>query len=188
MTALLASLALALAGGGHRVGAYRHGDTVSVLKRSQYKGYRTEWSELLGRDAPRFGVDRTVQLNPTNTAQVYDTNEEFKIEFAFDHDRLLTSWITFFDGRGNYLNYIEFDFVFSGDHIRSVRWVTDYHEDGREKPDKVFLRYHWHEFVETDAASGLDFLMIVGTVLAWASAVLAVFGLDRFKKAAAKSA
>ena len=26
--------------------AYRHGDPVNALKRSQYKGYRTEWSAM----------------------------------------------------------------------------------------------------------------------------------------------
>jgi hypothetical protein len=42
--------------------AYRHGDSIPVLKRSQYQGYRTEWSDLLSKDTPRFGITRYVYL------------------------------------------------------------------------------------------------------------------------------
>ena len=78
---------------------------------------------------------------------------------------------------------------YAGDHIRSVTWVTDYHgeENNAQKPDHIYVRYHWHEFVETDTAFGLDFLLIVSTVVAWACAVLVVCNFDRVKKSAIKA-
>lgn len=57
--------------------AYRHGDVVSMMKRSQYKQVllqhwpfltwhlqmRTDFSEMSHKDAPRFGVESTIKLN-----------------------------------------------------------------------------------------------------------------------------
>jgi len=170
--------------------AYMHGDTVSMLQRTQYKNYRSEWIDVLGKEAPKFGMDRTVKIHAGDPAQAYDTTEELKLMFSFDHDRHLTSWITVMDGKGNYLNYVEIDFTYSGDYIRSIKWVADYHENTEmnTRPDFVFLRFHWHEFSDTDVASGVDFLLVVGTVVGWLCAILVVCNLDSVRRVTAKTA
>lgn len=154
--------------------AYGHGDAVSALKRTLYSGYRSEYSEVRERAAPRFAMDRTVRLSPGDPAKVYDPQEPFKMSFSFDHDRFLTPWVTVNDGRGVYLRYLTFEFEYAGDHIRSMRWTSEYQPPSRrgQRPENVIVRYHWKEYVERDTAFGFDVLMGVACLAAWSSAVL----------------
>jgi hypothetical protein len=184
--ALLLALALAARG----VDAYHYGDAVPTLRRTQYRQYRSEWGEMLARESPHFGVDRTVKVSPVSTAKIYDSTEELKISFSFDHDRFLTPWITVTDGRGSYLHYVEFDFFYSGDTVHQLKWKLDY--QGAElhgvKPEFIFIRYHWHQQSSVDPALGMTALLIFSTAVVWLSAVLVILGLDRVKKSAFKVA
>ncbi|GAB5366688.1 hypothetical protein AAMO2058_001165100 [Amorphochlora amoebiformis] len=110
--------------------AYRHGDHVTLLKRVQYKGMRTAWSEMEGSLTPYFGVERTIPIDPIfdiqkTTASQYKTHDPLKIKFSFVNDRFLTPWLTITDGRGHYIHNIYFTFLYSGHHIKRVKVDTD---------------------------------------------------------------
>jgi len=177
---LIACVVTSLAPG---VNGYAYGDHVNMLKMTQYRGYRTAWTELVSRYTPRFGMDRTVKLHAMSSSKTYSAFEEFKISFAFDHENFLTSWITITDGKGHFLNYIEIDFIYAGDHIQSVKWQAVYYEDEHkgDRSDYVFIRYHWKELVESDAATGLNVLLIASLIVAYTCGAMIVIGFDKKK-------
>lgn len=70
---------------------FHRGDYVQTSRRGQFHGQRTSWHDLQGRHCPRFGIDATVAV-PLPKPKAYDQLEEYKIQLAFDHERLLTSW------------------------------------------------------------------------------------------------
>mmetsp|Transcript_41974 Transcript_41974/g.67512 ORF Transcript_41974/g.67512 Transcript_41974/m.67512 type:complete len:215 (-) Transcript_41974:1723-2367(-) len=156
--------------------SYRHGDLVTVLKRSQYQGMKTAWSEMNGNLAPHFAVDRTIRIDPMfeiqkQTASQYKTHDAFKISFSFINERFITPWLTVTDGRGHYLHNIYFTFVYAGHHLKSVRVDSDYHPDESLKvpPDHVNLIYRWETDVEVDTHTGfttLTALTCLGTLTA----------------------
>mmetsp|Transcript_1211 Transcript_1211/g.2784 ORF Transcript_1211/g.2784 Transcript_1211/m.2784 type:complete len:201 (+) Transcript_1211:47-649(+) len=154
---------------------YRHGDHVTLLKRSQYEGLKTAWSEIGGNHSPHFGIDRTVRLDPmfdiqTRTGDQYKTDQAYKIAFSFVNDRFLSPWITVTDGKGHYLKNIFFTFRYSGHHIKGVDVDSDYHTQ-KIPPKHVHLVYHWEEDVDTNSELGfltLASLALLGTVVACA--------------------
>lgn len=153
--------------------AYKKGDIVSVMKRTQYMGYRTAWSELLGSDAPRFGIARTVVLQPVPVTSEFANEEAIKISFSFDQDRFLTNWITVTDGRAHFLAAITFTFSVTPDHIVGLRTETAYHDDKlTARPETVHVHYRFEQVATTDAALGLDFLVVAGSVAAWSVGLL----------------
>ena len=140
------------------------------------------------QDIPRFGIDRTIRLVPADAQRIYESDQPFKLSFSFDHDRFLSTWITVNDGAGNYLHYIEFEFVYSGDHIQQLKWSVAYQVPDRKgvKPEHIFLRYRWVPFVETDAALGLDTLFLVASLTAWGVILMVLFRMDKVKRSDAK--
>mmetsp|Transcript_5562 Transcript_5562/g.7406 ORF Transcript_5562/g.7406 Transcript_5562/m.7406 type:complete len:215 (-) Transcript_5562:246-890(-) len=164
-----------------RTYSYRHGDLVTVLKRSQYQGMKTAWSEMNGNLAPHFAVDRTIRIDPMfeiqkKTASQYKTHDTFKISFSFINERFITPWLTVTDGRGHYLHNIYFTFVYDGHHLKSVRVDSDYHPDEALKvpPDHVNLVYRWETDVEVDTHTGfttLTAMTSLGTLAALALVV-----------------
>jgi hypothetical protein len=83
--ALLATIAVCSA----RV--YHTNDVVPSLRKSQYRGYRTAWSEMLHHEAPRFAQDRTVSLLLKSASEMQLASEdEFKVMLAFDDESFLT--------------------------------------------------------------------------------------------------
>lgn len=74
-------------------GDFHSGDFVQTSRRSQFHSQRTSWHDLQGRHCPRFNVDATVAV-PIPKPKDYDQLDEYKIQFAFDHERLFSSWLT----------------------------------------------------------------------------------------------
>eukprot|EP01006_Ploeotia_vitrea_P011637 TRINITY_DN30934_c0_g2_i1.p2 TRINITY_DN30934_c0_g2~~TRINITY_DN30934_c0_g2_i1.p2 ORF type:complete len:202 (-),score=69.10 TRINITY_DN30934_c0_g2_i1:120-701(-) len=169
--------------------AYHRGDPVSVLQRSQYKGYRTEWAELMAKHAPRFAIDRTIKYNPVDSTKKYKSDQEYKIQLSVDDDRFLTSWISVNSGHGDYLRHLELELIYSGPNIINVKWHVDYH--GRDlhgdRPDYIYVQYHWSEYSEIDSSFGLSFLLIVCAAATWVVAVMIVCRFD-FKRKGKKAA
>lgn len=108
------------------VKGYVHEDPVSTLKRSQYRGYRTQWSSVLHNDAPHFGLDQTVRLHTASQARDYQHDKQFKMSFSFDNEQLITPWITVNNGLGVYLHVLQFTFVYSSDRIVDLKWEAEY--------------------------------------------------------------
>eukprot|EP00462_Mataza_sp_D1_P000770 CAMPEP_0175088740 /NCGR_PEP_ID=MMETSP0086_2-20121207/410_1 /TAXON_ID=136419 /ORGANISM="Unknown Unknown, Strain D1" /LENGTH=144 /DNA_ID=CAMNT_0016361195 /DNA_START=115 /DNA_END=549 /DNA_ORIENTATION=- len=128
---------------------------------------------MMHHDCPRFGMPHMVTLNPILDAKNYDSSDEFKISFSFAKDRFLIPWITVTDGKGHYLNFVSFTFVYSGDYIRKVKWDAEYHTDSTGvQPEHVYLHYNWEEFSEMDTNSSLVFLVVIGF-----SAAVVAFGV-----------
>ncbi len=155
---------------------YRHGDHVTLLKRSQYLGKKTGFSEMTGQHSPHFGVDRVVELNPLfevqkKTSSRYQTNSAFKMSFSFVNDRFLTPWLTVTDGHGHYLHNIRFTFRYTGHHIKAVDVETDYHPRGAIEvpPEHIRLVYQWEEDVELDSQLGFTAVVAVTCVVSWAA-------------------
>jgi hypothetical protein len=55
--------------------SYHQGDMVSMVKRTQHDLWRTQWSDVLRVQKPRFGVDSTVSLKP-----VFEANQGYSSE------------------------------------------------------------------------------------------------------------
>lgn len=188
---LLAVLVAALVAPCAASSRFRPGEVVSTVHRSQYRGYRTSWTETLAHDAPRFAHDTSVSLNPANAAKEYTAEEEFKVAFAFDHETFLSPWITVTDGHGAFLNFVRFDFTYAGDRILSIATQTDYvrHENGAvnagARPTHITLRYHWHAQEEQDVSFGMAFLLFAGVATAFGSAAAVLIAFDPAKRRAA---
>lgn len=77
---------------------------------------------LLVSGGRRFGIAKTVRLNPLSDAKEYDTSNEFKLSFSFSGERLLVPWITVTDGKAHFVQQIDFYFVHAQGFILSVKW------------------------------------------------------------------
>eukprot|EP00808_Paulinella_micropora_P016838 g79734.t1 len=63
--------------------AYRYGEAVGVLKRSQYKGFRSDWTDMNPEHMPRFGMDRVVELQEGAIGDIIDPKEPFKNIYTY---------------------------------------------------------------------------------------------------------
>lgn len=167
----------------HTSTAYELGDSVSMLTRRQYGGFRTKWSDALHGSVPQFGFDRTVQWDPFSGAKDYKSDQEFKLQCSFADDQFLTSWITLTDGRGHYLNFIKIIFLYSGNIVTGIRWEPQYHaqfHDG-SRPEHIYIRYAWDHVHETDVAAGLNLLVVFSALIAYAAVFLVITGQDTLR-------
>eukprot|EP00210_Caulerpa_lentillifera_P004612 g4398.t1 len=64
-----------------------------MSRRSQFENQRTNWHDLQGRHCPRFEQETFVAI-PIPKPKDYHELDEYKIQFAFDHERLVSSWLT----------------------------------------------------------------------------------------------
>jgi hypothetical protein len=147
---------------------YQLSESVSLLKRSQHKGYRSSWSELAEAEAPKFGIEKTVELHALQDQQQtsnLDHSEPFKIQFSFDDSKFLTSWITVFDGYGNNLHYLNIRFYYTGNYITKMKYTTLYHDKvstAQSQSKSIFLRYEFIEQPQSSPMSGINVLLIAG--------------------------
>lgn len=74
-------------------GNFHYGDYVQMARRSQFNYQRTSWHDLQGRHCPRFEQDSVVSI-PIPKPKLFNEVDEYKIQLAFDHERLLSSWLT----------------------------------------------------------------------------------------------
>ena len=156
--------------------ALRHGEHVILTKRTQFNEMRTEWTPVLREWCPRFSEDTEVEL-PLAKPELLADNNELKISFSFDHDKVVTPWITFAHGSGLFLKSLKFTITYSGDHTTQVRWRTEYTSEyahHSQWPKTVWLHYTWVELVEQDVQFGLNMLFMAGFSLALAVVVCSV--------------
>ncbi|GMH35844.1 hypothetical protein BSKO_03712 [Bryopsis sp. KO-2023] len=74
-------------------GNFHPSDFIQTSRRAQFHGKRTHWHDLLGRHCPRFGVNTVIAV-PLPKPKGFDDVDDYKVQLSFDHERLLTSWVT----------------------------------------------------------------------------------------------
>ncbi|KAL0490302.1 DNA mismatch repair protein MutL [Acrasis kona] len=165
-------------------GCNRLGDVVPMLKRVQYDGKRTEWSDIDFSQTPRFGIKKTTTIKGAkdllkifNDGKYIESETDVKVSFSFHHPQFITPWITLFSEKTNgykpvqhYLTEIDFTFIYTGDTITEVKYHTHYTDDEqlennkateRHAPSHITINYHWHEEYEKDAFTSLTFLYVI---------------------------
>eukprot|EP00457_Paulinella_chromatophora_P018977 gb/GEZN01020483.1/.p1 GENE.gb/GEZN01020483.1/~~gb/GEZN01020483.1/.p1 ORF type:complete len:186 (+),score=16.45 gb/GEZN01020483.1/:67-624(+) len=157
-------------------GAYRFGEAVSMLKRSQYREFRSDWNDMSPETTPRFGLERVVKFEAADVDTIEPT-EPFKISFSIAEDHLLVPWITVNDGKGHRLRHVAFTFVMNGAHVERVRTVTEYHPSGSSAHD-IHFSYSWVEKASTRMADGLVVLVWVSVIVAWVAMAFACYISD----------
>lgn len=150
-----------------------------MMKRSQYKGMQTGWSEMIHHDIPRFGLDKVVRLHALGTSAqekalrkgkgIKVVGEPFKISFSFDKDRFLVPWVAVSNGKAAVLTTLKITFVYAGDHILKVQsnpQFIDVLEEG-EAPEHFEVQYRWEEYSEVDTMMGLTVYLGLGSLVLW---------------------
>lgn len=124
--------------------AYLRGDAMPMMKRTQYEGQRTQWSELPHALTPRFLVDRTVLLDQIPAMLNGLVNDEpFKMSLALLGLEFTTPWITVADGNGLFLSHLELQLTAAGSSLASLRWSGVYQTE--EPPAHIELRLRWDQ-------------------------------------------
>jgi len=149
--------------------SFQVGDPIPMLKRSQYKGQRSGWSEVLYRDCPRFAEHRTIIWQPLREVKDYDSTEPFKISFSFAHHQFTTPWITVTDGKMSYLHTLTFTFTSHHDLITAFAFHSSYTQQpgrGGDEDSSIEVRYEWDEVAEVND-SGVWWMLVVWLCAVW---------------------
>lgn len=167
---LLALLALAWL-----VDSVQKGDRISAVSQTLHQGWKTQVSDLALHLMPRFRVPDSVLLHvglphpDENGAEMkLKPDEDVKVSFAFDNNRLAIPWVTVFDSKGRRsLQKLEISFVHDDFDVEKVNYVTTYGPRiARLDPSHPSLTtfeiiYKWDAVQEEDLASGLVTMFIV---------------------------
>jgi len=128
--------------------AYRRGDVISTLVRSEKGPWRTPWVETLRSEMPHFREESATVLSPPVPHQATidlksasasseprkDVSPDFKISMAFSESRFVVPWVsTVAKGRGlsdstklSTLRHLKVTFLYSGSDILQVKWDGEY--------------------------------------------------------------
>ena len=167
---VLAQLAALAAAGG----IFAHGETVSMVLRTQHAGWRSPWSDVLRAQMPRFGVASSVALAPPlPRAGGLQAGEPLKLSLAFADSQVVVPWLPVVDGDGSVLTALTLTFVCdheAGDTIYRVKWDGEYAEPPAPPPgapepelaaaapaalEPVLLKYEWEQTLERDLFGAL---------------------------------
>jgi hypothetical protein len=138
---------------------------------------RTQWHDVLGSHCPKFGVSRTVTLPIPEPVSIH-TTDDYKIQFSFDGDRVITSWLQLIGNRAPEAPVLIVELVRSGDAlVSSTARVealprTDLHYQKVKKefsdphlwPKHILVHYKWTARHEVDTERGLVVLFAFGGV------------------------
>lgn len=154
---------------------FRTGDPLPVMKRSQFRGERSEWREVPHDACPRYEQPGVISLHalPADFASPGGGLPEYKMAFSFLNDQFQTPWITIADGRGQFLTHLVFTMEHAGDAVTDVRWQTIYGAPS-EAPPHVQLEYEFVDAAEQDPRTALTALFVGGLVLSALSVLIAV--------------
>jgi len=178
--------------------ALRYGDPVSMLKRVQHNQLRSpSWVEVMGPEAPKFGVSKSVRLAPLSElvsgsggSNAYSAESATKLSLSFADEKFPVNWVTLADGKGHFLQRLDITFTHAQGNIRALRWKASYYPDkmavgsgagGRDDVEAVqqHINYHWQEQLENDPAAAVNVVLLVGAVGVAAAAGLILMGWDR---------
>lgn len=141
--------------------SFDQGDAVPMLRRTQFKGERTEWLELPRASQPRFLRDRTTTLEHV---QADLQGETHKLSIAIHGLRFVTPWIVVADGRGRFLSHLELRLTALGNDLSAMRILDAHYVD--ERPEHIAVRTVWEQANENDLASALALTFAAAALLA----------------------
>ena len=142
--------------------SFDQGDAVPMLRRTQFKGERTEWLELPRASQPRFLRDRTTTLEHV---QADLQGETHKLSIAIHGLRFVTPWIVVADGRGRFLSHLELRLTALGNDLSAMRILDAQYVDN-ERPEHIAVRTVWEQANENDLASALALTFAAAALLA----------------------
>jgi len=146
-----------------------------MFKRSQYKGYRSGWSELLFHDCPRFGESRSFSWNPLSDEVTYSSDEPFKLQFAFDHQQFLTPFLTVTDGSSHYLRIIRFTFTIQHQDIIHFDYELEYSQSpgkGGTVDRGITVSYQWKHQSEITPVLAMQMMIGLWIAAIWTIIIL----------------
>jgi len=148
--------------------AFSHGDRVSMMRRSQYRGQRTDWHEVPHRSMPRFlqDTDSTLVL----PASVIGSGEPFKMQLALHGLQLATPWITLSDGQGRFLSHLDLFLRASGDSIAAVHCEMQFVDESAGAPEHITLHTTWDRTLTLELSAALGALLLLSGAMAVALA------------------
>jgi hypothetical protein len=170
-----------------------------MLKRVQHNQLRSpSWVEVMGPEAPKFGVSKSVRLAPLSElvsgsggTNAYSAESATKLSLSFADEKFPVNWVTLADGKGHFLQRLDITFTHAQGNIRALRWKATYYPDkmavgsggagGRDDVEAVqqHINYHWQEQLENDPAAAVNVVLLVGAVGVAAAAGLILMGWDR---------
>lgn len=147
-----------LAAASSAAASFDQGDAVPMLRRTQFKGERTEWLELPSASQPRFLRDRTTTLEHVQA-------ETHKLSIAIHGLRFVTPWIVVADGKGRFLSHLELRLTALGNDLSAMRILDAQYVDN-ERPEHIAVRTVWEQANENDLASALALTFAAAALLA----------------------
>ena len=151
-----------LAAASSAAASFDQGDAVPMLRRTQFKGERTEWLELPSASQPRFLRDRTTTLEHV---QADLEGETHKLSIAIHGLRFVTPWIVVADGKGRFLSHLELRLTALGNDLSAMRILDAQYVDN-ERPEHIAVRTVWEQANENDLASALALTFAAAALLA----------------------
>ncbi|KAL3161947.1 hypothetical protein ABBQ38_009029 [Trebouxia sp. C0009 RCD-2024] len=164
---------------------FLEGEFVPTARRAQFHGVRTSWHDLLGRHCPRFGQDRVVAV-PLPHPKGQRPSDDYKVSFAFDHDRLVTHWLRVIGKHAPGAPLVDIELTQRADVLVSAKakvlpvppfylqehsQLIEEFQNSTHWPKHLLVRYHWAHNSALNINAAICVLFGVGIL---ASAVLAL--------------
>jgi hypothetical protein len=178
---------------------YVLGDTVSMLKRTEFAGKRTQWSDVPSNALPHFAKDSSVALNHLGDAIQFNAHKNLRLQFAVHttpnsaftsqqqtQPQLRTQWITITDGRRQlYATHLVFTLTRTQTQITSITYRAIYASAPASKKSlqeaiaKLSIQYEWNELQLTDDMNGVTMMITLATILLWLAIILSCCDSNR---------
>lgn len=166
---------------------FRDSDIVPASRRGQFHGSRTMWHDLLGRHCPRFAVESKVAIPIPQPKGYKVVNQNYKIQFVFDGDRVHSPWIQIIGMKSPAAPIVHIQLEHTGNMLTALKaqvvpvnseYLREHHQLLREFanathwPKHLLVHYTWKHNNPINTNAGLYLIFILGLV------VTAVLGLS----------
>eukprot|EP00775_Hariotina_reticulata_P005645 gene5645-5884_t len=137
---------------------HHDGDFIHTSRRAQFLRKRTHWHDLIEHHCPRFGQKRIVAMPINKPGTESEEVTDYRIQLAFDGDRILTPWLTVLGKNVEGMPLVEVELRKAGDELRGVR--AREHQNITHWPKHVLVHYHFADEGDVDFTNGLYVLLI----------------------------
>jgi len=145
--------------------SYRLGDPIPLSRKTITNDKTEDWHEIISKLSPKFGFSTNLNLPyPVDTDNPQSPNQNIKMMFSIDEGKFLSPYFIMRD-RNNFLQTLEFVFLYSGDSLVNVKYNLKYSDDHSQPPASLEIVYVWENFAEQDTTLGLGALLVLGFIL-----------------------